>query len=141
MNVLHWHFIDATSFPYVSKAYPQLAAKGAYSPAHQYTADHIRNLVQYAKERGVRVIPELEAPGHSTSWAYGIPEIVSCVNKVPYSGYTVQPPSGQLNIANKKTEEVVNIIIDELSELFPDSWFHASGSYKNRTLKYNVPHF
>jgi hexosaminidase len=71
MNILHWHFIDATSFPYVSKAYPQLADKGAYSPAHQYTADNIRTLVQYAKERGVRVIPEVEAPGHSTSWAYG----------------------------------------------------------------------
>jgi hexosaminidase len=71
MNILHWHFIDATSFPYVSKAYPQLADKGSYSPAHRYTADNIRNLVQYAKERGVRVMPEVEAPGHSTSWAYG----------------------------------------------------------------------
>ncbi|CAF1358980.1 unnamed protein product [Adineta ricciae] len=127
MNVFHWHFLDATSFPYASQAYPQLANKGAYSSAHQYTNDDIRNLVQYAKERGVRVIPELEAPGHSTSWAYGIPEIVSCVNKVPYTGFTVQPPSGQLNIANNKTKEVVNTIIDELSELFPDSWFHASG--------------
>lgn len=71
MNILHWHFLDATAFPYVSKAYPQLAEKGAYSPSHQYTADNIRNLVQYAKERGVRVMPEIEAPGHSTSWAYG----------------------------------------------------------------------
>ena len=58
----------------------------------------------------------------------GIPEIGSCINKVPYSGYTVQPPSGQLNIAKNKTKEVVNTIIDELSELFPDSWFHASGN-------------
>jgi hexosaminidase len=39
----------------------------------------------------------------------------------------VQPPSGQLNIASNKTKEVVNTIVDELSELFPDSWFHASG--------------
>lgn len=71
MNILHWHFLDATSFPYVSKAYPQLAEKGAYSPRHQYTAGDIRQLIQYAKERGVRVMPEVEAPGHSTSWAYG----------------------------------------------------------------------
>ncbi|UJR18553.1 hypothetical protein I4U23_005460 [Adineta vaga] len=127
MNVFHWHFIDATSFPYVSKAYPQLAAKGAYSSRHQYKAEDIRDLIQYAKERGIRVIPEVEAPGHSTSWAYGIPEIGSCINKVPYAGYTIQPPSGQLNIANKKTKEVVNTIIDELVELFTDSWFHASG--------------
>lgn len=71
MNVFHWHLLDATSFPYVSRAYPQLAAKGAYSPAHQYTTSQILDLVQYAKQRGVRVLPELEAPGHSTSWAYG----------------------------------------------------------------------
>ena len=71
MNVLHWHFLDATSFPYVSKAYPQLAEQGAYSPMHRYTAEDIHQLIQYAKERGVRVMPEVEAPGHSTSWAYG----------------------------------------------------------------------
>jgi hexosaminidase len=71
MNVLHWHLIDATSFPYKSKAYPQLAEKGAYSPAHQYDDNTIKSIVQYAKERGIRVIPELEAPGHSTSWGYG----------------------------------------------------------------------
>jgi hexosaminidase len=57
----------------------------------------------------------------------GIPEIASCLNHVPYSGYTVQPPSGQLNIANNKTKEVVYKIIDEFAELFPDSWFHAAG--------------
>ncbi|KAI9288257.1 glycoside hydrolase superfamily [Umbelopsis sp. AD052] len=127
MNVLHWHMIDSTSFPYKSKAYPQLAEKGSYSPAHQYDAKTISAVVQYAKERGVRVIPELEAPGHSTSWGYGVPEIVSCVNHVPYLGYTVQPPSGQLNIAKNETKEVVNKIIDEWSELFTDSFFHASG--------------
>jgi hexosaminidase len=71
MNVLHWHFIDSTSFPYVSKAYPQLAEKGAYSPAHTYDDKTIKAIVQYAKERGVRVMPEVEAPGHSTAWAYG----------------------------------------------------------------------
>ncbi|CAM0141410.1 Glucosamine-6-phosphate isomerase (Glucosamine-6-phosphate deaminase) (GNPDA) (GlcN6P deaminase) [Umbelopsis sp. WA50703] len=127
MNVLHWHFIDSTSFPYVSKAYPQLAEKGAYSPAHTYDDKTIKAIVQYAKERGVRVMPEVEAPGHSTAWAYGIPEIGTCTDIVPYTGFTVQPPSGQLNIASNKTKEVVNTIVDELSELFPDSWFHASG--------------
>ncbi|CAO3669088.1 unnamed protein product [Umbelopsis ramanniana] len=127
MNVLHWHMIDSTSFPYVSKAYPQLAEKGSYSPAHQYDAKTISAVVQYAKERGVRVIPELEAPGHSTSWGYGIPEIASCVNHVPYYGYTVQPPAGQLNIAKNETKEVVHKIIDEWAELFTDSFFHASG--------------
>ncbi|KAF9097778.1 hypothetical protein BGX29_007933 [Mortierella sp. GBA35] len=127
LNVFHWHMLDSTSFPYVSKAYPELAAKGAYSPRHVYTAKDIKQIVQYAKERGVRVIPEMEAPGHSTAWGYGIPEIASCLNTQPYFGYTVQPPAGQLNIAHPKTKEVVYGLIDEWAELFPDSFFHAAG--------------
>ncbi|KAG4075415.1 hypothetical protein HA402_015068 [Bradysia odoriphaga] len=127
MNVFHWHMLDSTAFPYASRAYPELAEKGSYSPAHQYDEKFIRDFVKYAKERGVRVMPEIEAPGHSTSWAYGIPEIGSCVNIQPYTGFTIQPPSGQLNIASNKTREVVHTIIDEFAELFSDSWFHASG--------------
>lgn len=71
LNVFHWHMLDSTSFPYVSKKYPELAAHGAYTPRHVYTAKDIKHIVQFAKERGVRVIPEMEAPGHSTSWGYG----------------------------------------------------------------------
>ncbi|KAG0093910.1 hypothetical protein BGZ92_000025 [Podila epicladia] len=127
LNVFHWHMLDSTSFPYVSKKYPELAAKGAYTPRHVYTAKDIKNIVQYAKERGVRVIPEMEAPGHSTAWGYGIPEIASCLNTQPYFGYTIQPPAGQLNIAHPKTKEVIYGLIDEWAELFPDSFFHAAG--------------
>lgn len=71
MNVFHWHLLDSTSFPYVSKAYPELAEKGSYSPVHQYNATFITALIKYAKERGIRVMPEIEAPGHSTAWAFG----------------------------------------------------------------------
>lgn len=71
MNVFHWHILDSTSFPYVSKTYPELAEMGSYSPAHQYDGNFIKTFVKYAKERGIRVMPEIEAPGHSTSWAYG----------------------------------------------------------------------
>ncbi|KAF9922198.1 hypothetical protein FBU30_007716 [Linnemannia zychae] len=127
LNVFHWHMLDSTSFPYVSKKYPELAAKGAYTPRHVYTAEDIKGIVQYAKERGVRVIPEMEAPGHSTAWGYGIPEIASCLNTQHYFGYTIQPPAGQLNIAHPKTKEVVYGLIDEWAELFPDSFFHAAG--------------
>jgi hexosaminidase len=63
--------LDSTSFPYQSKAYPQLSEKGAYSPKHVYSPGAIKEIVQFAKERGVRVIPEVEAPGHATSWGFG----------------------------------------------------------------------
>ncbi|KAF9992574.1 hypothetical protein BGZ65_012072, partial [Modicella reniformis] len=110
LNVFHWHMLDSTSFPYVSKKYPELAAKGAYSPRHVYTAMDIKKIVQYAKERGVRVIPEMEAPGHSTAWGYELTKYVA-----------------PLNIAHPKTKEVVYGLIDEWAELFPDSFFHAAG--------------
>lgn len=71
MNVFHWHLLDSTAFPYVSKKFPELAEKGSYSPVHQYDEKFIKEFVEYAKERGIRVMPEIEAPGHSTSWAYG----------------------------------------------------------------------
>jgi hypothetical protein len=94
MNVLHWHLIDSPAFPYKSKAYPQLAEKGAYSPAHQYDAKTINAIVQYAKERGVRVIPELEAPGHSTSWGYGkTAEIhITIVQTLTYASHSHRYP-------------------------------------------------
>jgi hexosaminidase len=126
-NVFHWHMIDATSFPYRSKKYPQLADFGSYGPEFEYDAKAIKKVVQYARERGIRVIPELEAPGHATAWGLGMPEIVSCLDTQPFFGLTVQPPAGQLNPANPKTIEVVKDIIAEWSELFPDHYFHASG--------------
>lgn len=60
MNVLHWHLVDIESFPYVSKAFPQLSEHGAYHPREVYTADDIAKVVSYAMDRGIRVIPEIE---------------------------------------------------------------------------------
>ena len=81
LNVLHWHLVDDESFPYVSEALPRLAAKGAYSPTHTYSAAAVQQLVAYARDRGVRVMPEFDTPGHTQSW--GAPPIHSAAPFTP----------------------------------------------------------
>ncbi len=55
--MLHWHLVDTTSFPFESYTYPELSQTGAYTPDHIYTHDDVATIVQYAYNRGIRVIP------------------------------------------------------------------------------------
>lgn len=64
MNRFHWHISDSQSFPYVSKAYPQLAKYGAYSEQEVYTQDDIKSITEFARVRGIQVIAEIDAPAH-----------------------------------------------------------------------------
>ena len=68
LNVLHWHLTDDQSFPIVVSTLPRLAAGGAFSPRHTYTANDIAAVVAYARARGIAVLPELDVPGHTESW-------------------------------------------------------------------------
>ena len=76
--MLHWHIVDSQSFPFESKSYPLLSQKGAYSSKEVYTAADVARIVQYGYERGVRIVPEFDGPGHAYIWGVGYPNITAC---------------------------------------------------------------
>ena len=84
-NVLHWHIVDAQSFPMDPPSAPRLV-QGAYSPAASYSATDIQGVVQYGSDRGVRVLLEIDVPGHAASWTKGYPDVMAdCFAKYSYN--------------------------------------------------------
>src|SRR6202030_1130826 len=75
MNVLHWHLYDNEGFRVESKRFPKLQEAG--SDGLYYTQEEIREFLDYAHDRGIRVVPEFEMPGHSRSLFAGYPELAS----------------------------------------------------------------
>ncbi|KAJ2899602.1 Glucosamine-6-phosphate isomerase (Glucosamine-6-phosphate deaminase) (GNPDA) (GlcN6P deaminase), partial [Coemansia aciculifera] len=83
INTFHWHVVDAQSWPIESKSIPGLHQKGAYSSSMTYYYNDVQTIIQYAKERGIRVIPEFDVPGHTYIVGQTKPDIMSCTNKQP----------------------------------------------------------
>ncbi len=130
MNTLHWHAVDADSFPLQMDAFPQLAAKGAFTPRATYSVSEQKEIVHYARQRGVRILLETDLPGHDTSWSIGHPDIfVTCPGgprRGNFGGYErVIDPT--LNA----TWEFLESFIAELSGRFPDHYIHLGGDEVN----------
>lgn len=64
LNTFHWHITDSQSFPYVSATYPKLSKYGAYTPSKIYSHEDVKEIVEFGLLRGVRVLPEFDAPAH-----------------------------------------------------------------------------
>lgn len=124
MNVFHWHLTDNQAWPLTVESYPQMT-KDAYSENEVYTFDDIKSVVQYAYKRGVRVMPELDMPGHSSAgWQQIDPNLLVCLD-VNWEQAAVQPTTGHLNILNPKLYDVLGKIYNDTSALFKDNWFHV----------------
>ena len=128
LNVFHWHLSDDQGFRVESRLHPELQRQG--SDGHYYTQDDIRRVVAYARDRGIRVVPEFDMPGHATSWFVGYPRLASA--KGPY---VIERRFGVLDPAFDPTREEVYRFIDsfvgEMSQLFPDAYWHIGGDEVN----------
>jgi len=124
MNVFHWHLSDNQGFRTESRKFPKLHEQG--SDGLYYTQEEIRDVIEYARDRGIRVVPEFDMPGHSTAWFVGHPELAS--GSGPYAverKWGVFDPA--MDPIDEKTYKFLNEFIGEMARLFPDQFFHIGG--------------
>jgi len=124
LNVFHWHLSDDQGFRVESKVFPLLQQKG--SNGLFYTQAQIRHVIEYARDRGIRVIPEFDMPAHATSWFVGYPNLAS--GKGPYEivkDWGVLDPA--MDPTRESTYQFLNLFIGEMTALFPDAYFHIGG--------------
>jgi hexosaminidase len=128
LNVFHWHISDDQGFRAESKAFPLLQQKG--SDGLFYTQSEIRQVIEYARDRGIRVVPEFDMPAHATAWYAGYPQLAS--GKGPYQiarQWGVLDPA--MDPTKESTYQFLNLLIGEMAGLFPDAYFHVGGDECN----------
>jgi len=126
MNVLHWHLSDDQGFRVESKKFPKLHEMG--SEGLYYTQGEIREFIAYAHDRGIRVLPEFDTPGHSRSWFVGYPELASGPGpfKIDSGG-----PDSVTDPTREETYKFLDKFVDEMAKIFPDAYFHIGGDEVN----------
>lgn len=132
LNRFHWHLSDDQGWRIEIKAYPNLTTVGGIgcntnsnAPAKFYTQDEVREILAYAAERHIEVIPEIDMPGHASAFVRVFPEFDG-------KNRTVNP-------ANEKLYEVLAIIYGELAELFPGRYLHIGGDEVNKHAWNDLP--
>lgn len=154
LNRFHWHLSDDQGWRVEIKKYPRLTQIGSVAPncrftdmadcsqywtnkpygPYFYTQDEIRDVVSYARERHIEIIPEIDMPGHFCAALASYPEF-SCS---PLAGHAVMTDGGifndVMNVANPKAVEFTKDILAELIELFPYDYIHIGGDECPTTL-------
>jgi|LSQX01.2.fsa_nt_gb hexosaminidase len=138
-NVFHWHLCDDQGYRIESTSLPELNIIGSYRKNDRfgkirsdlryggyYTKDEIRDIVAYAKERYIEVVPEIDMPGHTTAIISTFPN-VSCEGKKIDVRCTGGIFPEILCAGNDETFELIYKILDEVIELFPGDYVHIGG--------------
>lgn len=128
MNVMHWHLSDDQGFRVECSTFPELYKMG--SDGNYYTQEQIKDIINYASDRAIRVVPEFDIPGHSTSWFVSHPEYASAEGP-----YKIERKWGIFDPTFDPTKEEVYPFFDkffaEISVLFPDEYIHIGGDENN----------
>lgn len=160
LNVFHWHLTDNQGWRLEIKKYPELTDIGSTRPTslvtyhkdprsewifdgveHKgfYTQEQVREIVKYAFDRGIEIIPEIEMPGHSQAALASLPWL-GCKGE----GYVVQTDyttSKEVMCAGKETTlEFMKNVLDEVCELFPSKYIHIGGDEAPRDRWKECPH-
>lgn len=165
LNTLHWHLDDDSGWRIEIKKWPLLTQVGAWRPYTNsagghlwglnpramtppnetglyggfYTQDEVREIVAYAAQRHVTIVPEIEMPGHSTAalTAYpqfscdgGVGDCATCL-KVPYSLSVTSYAGGVFCVARPETMSFIQDVLTEVMELFPSHYIHIGGDEVN----------
>ncbi|XP_064461099.1 beta-hexosaminidase subunit beta-like [Ornithodoros turicata] len=126
-NVLHWHIVDDQSWPLQLKSFPNMTDIGAFTKHHVYTQEDVKDIIEYARLRGIRVIPEIDAPGHTQALGSVLPSILTaCYGKGvrgtalygEYSAHDILDPM------NNSTYDVMATIYAEVQRIFKDEYIH-----------------
>ena len=125
LNVFHWHLTDDQGFRVASKVYPKLQKLA--SDGQFYTHEQLKEVVAYAANLGIRVVPEFDVPGHASALLAAYPELGS---KEGYN-HSIERFAGvfnpTLNPIKDGTYEFLNTLFTEITPLFPDVYFHIGG--------------
>jgi hexosaminidase len=124
MNVLHLHLTEDQMFGIESKVYPrfhELGAEGNY-----YTQEEMKEVIAYADQRGIRIVPEFDLPGHCTSWLRAYPQLAAVKRDYELQRYFgVFDPA--LDVTKDYTYRFLDSLFTEMAHLFPDEYFHIGG--------------
>ncbi|HYK89918.1 MAG TPA: family 20 glycosylhydrolase, partial [Acidobacteriota bacterium] len=128
MNVFHWHLSEDQGFRIESKTFPKLQEMG--SDGKYFTQDQVKEVLAYARDRGIRVVPEFDMPGHTTAWFVGYPELATAPG--PYQierDWGIFDPA--MDPSKEKVYQFLDAFIGEMAKLFPDEYFHIGGDENN----------
>lgn len=159
MNVFHWHLVDDGGWRIEIKKYPRLTQVGAWRygittswdqsklrfdpgsglPRYGgfYTQDQIRDVVKYAADRNITIVPEIEMPGHEMAAIASYPEL-GCQNQPP-SPQAGQPDTNVFCAGNEKSFQFVEGVLDEVMALFPSKWIHIGGDEVDKRFWHACP--